>query len=83
MSVPVIYILEADPDFTSLIDRGTQYFLAGACRTSSQTVDITYDGQWFGCNTVPTPGGLCEVCCLIVYHTLLTVLEYIGCIGEG
>ena len=45
---------------------GTQYFLAGAVRTRAPRDDADIDdvittGEWFGCSTVPTPGGLCEV----------------------
>ncbi|CZR54714.1 related to nik-1 protein (Os-1p protein) [Phialocephala subalpina] len=44
---------------------GTQYFLAGAIRISSAAydspdVDVITSDEWFGCSTVPTPGGLCE-----------------------
>jgi hypothetical protein len=47
----------------SLVDRGTQYFLAGAVRTGQVDSDeeVITTGEWFGCQTVPTPGGLCEV----------------------
>lgn len=38
----------------------TQYFLAGSLRTAGDE-DLIQDGKWFGCSTVPTPGGLCEV----------------------
>jgi hypothetical protein len=42
---------------------GTQYFLAGAIRrqTADDEDDMINQGSWFGCSTVPTPGGLCEV----------------------
>ena len=47
---------------TSLIDRTTQYFLAGACRQRKEHMDdLSLDRAWFGHNNIPTPGGLCEV----------------------
>jgi hypothetical protein len=47
---------------TSLIDRTTQYFLAGATRQGKEHVDDpSLDRAWFGCNNIPTPGGPCEV----------------------
>ncbi len=50
-------------NLTSLIDRTTQYFLAGATRLGEGEIDdIALSREWFGCSTVPTPGGLCEVC---------------------
>ncbi len=46
----------------SLIDRTTQYFLAGAARQGkARADDLSLDHSWFGCSNVPTPGGLCEV----------------------
>jgi hypothetical protein len=46
-----------------LKSQGTQYFLAGAVRTGKVESDeeVIATGEWFGCQTVPTPGGLCEV----------------------
>ncbi|KAG0652017.1 Hybrid signal transduction histidine kinase B [Hyphodiscus hymeniophilus] len=46
----------------SLIDGTEQYFIAGATRSkSSDGEDHVEDStSWFGCDTVPTPGGLCE-----------------------
>lgn len=47
-----------------LIALGTQYFLAGAMRVRpprDDLDDVMATGEWFGCSTVPTPGGLCEV----------------------
>lgn len=42
--------------------QGTQYFLAGSYRTAGDDDDeLIQDRKWFGCSTVPTPGGLCEV----------------------
>lgn len=47
----------------SLIDRTTQYFLAGACRHSTESTNVlSLDRAWLGCSNIPTPGGLCEVC---------------------
>lgn len=46
----------------SLIDRQTQYFLAGSAREESDSeFEVKSDGKWFGCGTVGTSGGLCEV----------------------
>jgi hypothetical protein len=47
---------------SSLIDRTTQYFLAGATRQGKEhTDDLSLDRSWFGRSNIPTPGGLCEV----------------------
>jgi hypothetical protein len=47
----------------SVIDRETQYFIAGAIRDGTvEDSSVFYDGTWFGSDTAPTPGGLCEVC---------------------
>jgi hypothetical protein len=46
----------------TLIDSTTQYFVAGVVRRDSAINEITIDHNWFGCSTVQTPGGLCEVC---------------------
>lgn len=42
---------------------GTQYFLAGAVRTKEgdDVGDVMITSTWYGCSTVATPGGLCEV----------------------
>jgi hypothetical protein len=46
----------------SMIDRQTQYFLAGSTRTGAEVdLEIVFEGDWFGCKTVGTPHGLCEV----------------------
>lgn len=45
----------------SLIDGETQYFLAGTSRGSDELNPVHTDDKWFGCSTVGTPGGLCEV----------------------
>lgn len=45
----------------SLIDGNTQYFLAGAAKAQDDTDPVHLDETWFGCSTVATPGGLCEV----------------------
>ena len=49
--------------WVSLIDRAEQYFIAGATRSASTDGDelVEDSSTWFGCETVPTPGGLCEV----------------------
>lgn len=53
----------------SLVDRGIQYFLAGAIREGDDhSIDISHDGEWFGCNAIPTPGGLCEVSERCIQH---------------
>ncbi|CAG8950653.1 hypothetical protein HYFRA_00002863 [Hymenoscyphus fraxineus] len=42
---------------------GTQFFLAGSYRNAAindDDDDVVQDSKWFGCSTVPTPGGLCE-----------------------
>jgi hypothetical protein len=48
----------------SLVDHTTQYFLAGVCRkeNTADPIDVRTDHRWFGCSTVETPAGLCEVC---------------------
>lgn len=56
-------IRELRLSFFSLIDRTTQYFLAGASRNSGGYKDeLSLDRAWFGSSNIPTPGGLCEVC---------------------
>ncbi|RDW78466.1 hypothetical protein BP5796_06318 [Coleophoma crateriformis] len=49
----------------SLIDGQEQFFLGGALRNADnyddyEELDCTDSSQWFGCSSVPTPGGLCE-----------------------
>ncbi|KAG9236744.1 M3EW, histidine kinase-group I protein [Amylocarpus encephaloides] len=58
----ILWRLKAAHVMVSLVDKGTQYFLAGACRRPDDDDDETLidDSTWFGCSTVPTPGGLCE-----------------------
>ncbi|KAF8854647.1 hypothetical protein BDZ45DRAFT_656420 [Acephala macrosclerotiorum] len=61
----LVWRLKGVHAMVSLVDRGTQYFLAGALRVGSEQhdtsdVDVLTTGKWFGCSTVPTPGGLCE-----------------------
>lgn len=54
---------------------GIQYFLAGAIRSGADQEDeddVSTNGVWFGCETVPTPGGLCEVRNPSLLGTLLT-----------
>ncbi len=43
--------------------KGIQYFLAGALRVAGEedSDSAVTLGEWFGCSTIPTPGGLCEV----------------------
>ncbi len=43
--------------------QGIQYFLAGALRVADEedSDSVITLGEWFGCSTIPTPGGLCEV----------------------
>ena len=51
---------------SSLVDRGEQYFIAGAHRIHRRSIDgedeseIILENKWFGCSSVSTPGGLCE-----------------------
>ncbi|CAG8982727.1 hypothetical protein HYALB_00001008 [Hymenoscyphus albidus] len=59
----VLWRLRGKHAMVSLVDRGTQYFLAGSCRNAAindDDDDVVQDSKWFGCSTVPTPGGLCE-----------------------
>ncbi|KAL2074846.1 hypothetical protein VTL71DRAFT_8625 [Oculimacula yallundae] len=68
----IVWRLNGVHAMVSLIDRGTQYFLAGCLRPSGQEGSVMTAEQWFktsggntytdytGCSTVPTPGGLCE-----------------------
>ncbi|KAE9378835.1 hypothetical protein N431DRAFT_148177 [Stipitochalara longipes BDJ] len=58
----IVWRLRGVHAMVSLVDRGTQYFLAGAVRTGQVDTDeeVITTGEWFGCQTVPTPGGLCE-----------------------
>jgi hypothetical protein len=47
-----------------LTGKGHQYFLAGAVRKAlpdEEEEDVVNNNSWFGCSSVPTPGGLCEV----------------------
>lgn len=44
-----------------MVDRAEQYFIAGATRLdTSDGEEVADTTSWFGCSTVPTPGGLCE-----------------------
>ncbi|CZS95843.1 related to nik-1 protein (Os-1p protein) [Rhynchosporium graminicola] len=68
----IVWRLNGVHAMVSLIDRGTQYFLAGCLRPSGKEGRILTADQWFkslgentlteltGCSVVPTPGGLCE-----------------------
>lgn len=58
----LLWRLNAVRAMVSLIDRGTQYFLAGVTRSSVNNVEeVTSTGQqWYGCASVPASGGLCE-----------------------
>jgi hypothetical protein len=57
----------------SLVDRTTQYFLAGAIRRNLGTNDeLSIERAWFGYESIPTPGGLCEV-----YKLFITILELV------
>ncbi|PMD36870.1 hypothetical protein L207DRAFT_90676 [Hyaloscypha variabilis F] len=58
----IVWRLRGVHAMVSLVDRGTQYFIAGAVRTGQVDTDeeVITTGEWFGCQTVPTPGGLCE-----------------------
>jgi GAF domain-containing protein len=61
----IIWRLRAAHAMVSLVDRGHQYFLAGAVREThleqeDDEDDVVTQKQWFGCDSVPTPGGLCE-----------------------
>ncbi|KUJ12833.1 uncharacterized protein LY89DRAFT_622845 [Mollisia scopiformis] len=65
----VVWRLKAVHAMVSRSDRiGTQYFLAGAIRTNvaHDPDDVITTSEWFGCSTVPTPGGLCEACIAII-----------------
>jgi hypothetical protein len=57
VSVPTRFLLRSTT--CSLIDKTTQYFVAGVEKGDSE--EVTLDGMWFGCSNVSTPGGLCEV----------------------
>lgn len=47
----------------SFIDRGEQYFVAGALRSESSNVDetVTNEPTWFGHDSLPISEGLCMV----------------------
>ncbi|TVY67501.1 Hybrid signal transduction protein dokA, partial [Lachnellula suecica] len=57
----VVWRLRGAHAMVSLINKSSQYFLAGARRTEEEAnEDVSTDTNWFGCSSVPTPGGLCE-----------------------
>ncbi|KAH7417618.1 M3EW, histidine kinase-group I protein [Cadophora sp. MPI-SDFR-AT-0126] len=56
----VVWRLNGVHAMVSLIDRGTQYFLAGCIRSSGGDNRVMNIEEWFGCSMVPVPGGLCE-----------------------
>ncbi|KAH7360859.1 M3EW, histidine kinase-group I protein [Rhexocercosporidium sp. MPI-PUGE-AT-0058] len=56
----IVWRLNGVHAMVSLIDRGTQYFLAGCIRPSGQDDCVMTTEEWFSCSTVPVPGGLCE-----------------------
>ncbi|KAG4441077.1 hypothetical protein IFR05_003431 [Cadophora sp. M221] len=65
----IVWRLDGVHAMVSLIDRGTQYFLAGCIRPSGQNNRVMTIEEWFGdntltdltgCSMVPVPGGLCE-----------------------
>ncbi|KAI6820723.1 hypothetical protein KC327_g8828 [Hortaea werneckii] len=57
----VLYELDADLAMISLLDDETQYFIAGASRTSLGSAQVTLESaRWYGCDSVLHHGGLCE-----------------------
>lgn len=48
------------PPNTAQVDGTTQYFLAGVTREDAFSSDVRTEYNWYGCQTVETPGGLCE-----------------------
>ncbi|RMZ16857.1 hypothetical protein D0860_00787 [Hortaea werneckii] len=57
----VLYELDADLAMVSLLDDETQYFIAGASRTSLGSAQVTLESaRWYGCDSVLHHGGLCE-----------------------
>ncbi|KAI7471881.1 hypothetical protein KC357_g5914 [Hortaea werneckii] len=57
----VVYELDADLAMISLLDEETQYFVAGASRTSLGSAQVTLESaRWYGCDSVLHHGGLCE-----------------------
>ncbi|POS84901.1 hypothetical protein EPUL_001122, partial [Erysiphe pulchra] len=62
----LLWRLNAVRAMVSLIDRGTQYFLAGVTRPSPTDAlendeEVVSTGQqWYGCTSVSASGGLCE-----------------------
>lgn len=57
----LIYELGVDLAMISLLDEKYQYFLAGASSDSLSSAKVTLDSsQWFSCDVVAHPGGLCE-----------------------
>ncbi|KFY88457.1 hypothetical protein V500_06345 [Pseudogymnoascus sp. VKM F-4518 (FW-2643)] len=56
----ILWRLRGTRAMVSLIDNTTEYFVAGVSRSDNSSNEITISNDWFGCNTIETPGGLCE-----------------------
>ncbi|KAH8663362.1 hypothetical protein BGZ60DRAFT_432527 [Tricladium varicosporioides] len=58
----IVWRLRGVHAMVSLVDKCSQYFLAGAVRSTNreQEEDVCSTGTWFGCSEISTAGGLCE-----------------------
>lgn len=58
----ILWRLHGVRAMVTLVDKTTQYFVAGVVRQDNTVDEIITEHNWFTCSTVETPGGLCEVC---------------------